>query len=164
MMGQDHAKNERFLRRNFRTVASRGGMVQPDNVHLIHGSLLGLRREREVPALDDLARWAEEEGVQPDDIQLMRGVALAVLYGERDFGRLAVEAPEGDLAVKLTVEESRAARGALFLVLYGPFCNFNGHRDNDIDPFWETHTITGFWEHDFRFMLDALDDRLPPRQ
>lgn len=160
-MTEPDPKIERFLRRNLRTVARQGGMTHPSSVELMHGSFVGLKRNNELPEFDELRVWAESEGLAEEDVLRLHGVLLAVDHGERNFGQLTSKAQAEDLIVQMTRDEGLVARSALFLLLYGPFCNFNGHSRADRDIFEDPWIITGFAERDFRYLLDALDEQIP---
>lgn len=159
-MTEPPPKIERFLRQNLRTTANRGGLDEPSNASLMHGSLRGLVRKGELPGWEELRAWAVDEGIQPDDVEALRGIRLAVAHSEHDVGQLTV-AVEDHLVLRLTRDEARIARSALGLMLFGPFCNHHGHRNHD-DPFWEVHTLTGFWPDEYRTLYDAFNARLEP--
>lgn len=155
------SKIERFLKRNLRTVVRDGGMDVPEHVGLMHGSFRGIERTGEMPPVDQVCTWAEDVGLSADDQLILRGIAPAVVHAEPDIGRLTTEASDEHLVVRLTRDEASVARGALFILLGGPFCNMR-HAAPDRDPFWEVPTFTGFQESDFQTVYDALLEAIGP--
>ncbi|MDO9441312.1 MAG: hypothetical protein Q7T73_10515, partial [Beijerinckiaceae bacterium] len=152
-------RTERFLCQNLRTVARQGGMEQRRSAWLMHGSFMGLKRTGALPAFAEIEKWARDAGLTPEDVLILKGVWASVEDGEPNLGRLSIQAREDDLVVSMTRDEAFVARQALFLLLYGPFCNTH---DRERDSFWETHALTGVLEREFRVVFDALDEQLPP--
>ena len=159
MSDSETPRIERFLRQNLRGVRALGGMEQRKAAWLIHGSFMGLKRTGELPAFAEIEGWARDVGLTPEDVLILKGVWVSVEDGEPNLGRLSIQARGDDLVASMTRDEAFVARQALFLVLYGPFCNTH---DREKDSFREVHTLTGVNEREFRVVFDALDERLPP--
>lgn len=144
--------------RVFRTVQARDGVLSPSGVKTVCTLFADLARERRLPPADEILEVARECKVAEADLAKLDGVILAARHGQPDIGRLRGHAPPSSHFACLTRDETFAVRQALFLLLYGPFCNMTRHPGGGSKT--DTHALTGFTVSEFRLLMAALDAAL----
>jgi hypothetical protein len=146
---------EQHLRRILRATGVAGGLGNPDAVAIVHGTLAAYSRSGRPVDPERLRSWATAEGWAPDDLLVLRGIALAAEHAMPDLGELTTtKADDGALLVHLTRDEACLAHAALVEIVLGPYSI----------PDREFHTLTGFRRDAAQLLQQALRTRSTTRR